>query len=221
MSSIDAAIYNEARKAASGAQLWVSGMTVTQRQEVRSPLDGEIYRRKTATGSGATDPADDLTNYIAVSYVRSTALPLKTSAWIALGASISAYYAFGIPKTTPGLIATGVRTQILSLTGHGGVGFIGFFANASSATFRIEVICDGRTIYDATSAPGIASTSMTILGNTFPGTPPGAPSVSQEGFGSPDTNGPRFRRSFQVYLTPTVGTFPATGVLAASYWSES
>lgn len=219
--SLEAAIYNEARKAASGAQLWVSGMTVAKWQEVRSPLDGEIYRRKTATGGGTTDPAADLTNYIAVSYVRSTTLPLKTSAWAALGQTSSSYYAFGIPKTTPGLIATGVRTQILSLTGRGGVGFIGFFVNASSATFRIEVICDGRTIYDATSTPGIAYTSMTILGNTFPGTPPSASGVSQEGFGSPDTNGPRFRRSFQVYLTPTVGSFPATGALAASYWSES
>ena len=219
--SLEAAIYNEARKAASGTQLWSSGMTVAQWQEVRSPLDGEVYRRKTATGSGATDPADDTTNYIAVSYVRSTALPLKTSAWAALGSASSAYYAFGITKTTPGLIATGVRTQILSLTGRGGVGFIGFFANASSSTYRVEVICDGRTICDVTNAVGVNYASMTLLGNTFPGTPPGAPSVSQEGFGFPDTNGPRFRRSFQVYLTPTVGTFPAAGALAASYWSES
>lgn len=203
------------------AEMWTAARVVQLGELVVSPLDLEVYRRKTATGSGATDPADDLTNYIAVSYVRSTALPLKTSAWAAPGATNSAHYAFGITKTTPGAIATGVRTQILGLTGRGGVGFIGFFANAASATFRIEVICDGRTIYDATSALGVNYASMTLLGITFPGTPPGAPGVSQDGFGSPDTNGPRFRRSFQVYLTPTAGSFPAAGVLAASYWSES
>ena len=219
MSSLDAAIYNAVRKA--GTPLWSSGMTVAQWQEVRSPLDGEIYRRKTATGGGTTDPADDVTNYIAVSYVRSTALPLKQSAWITIASSGSANYAYGIVKTVPGAIANGVRTSVLSLTGRGGVGFLGVYTPAA-ATVRVEVVCDGRTIYDVTSAamPSGAS-ALTLIGNTFPGQPPGAAAANQEGFGSLDNNGQRFRRSLQVFLTPTVGTFNAAGALAASYWSES
>ena len=216
MSSLEAAIYNEARKAASGAPLWSSGMTVAQWQEVRSPLDGEIYRRKTATASSATDPADDLTNYIAVSYVRSTTLPLKQSAWATQASASSTYYAEGIVRTAVGVIANGVRTSILSLTGRGGVGFLGLWQSASGSTFRIEMICDGRTIYDVTSA-GVTAGTITFLGNTFRV----ATTTNADGGGLPDNNGPRFRRSFQVFLTPTVGTFPAGGALAASYWSES
>ena len=217
--SLEAAIYNEARKAASGAPLWSSGMTVAQWQEVRSPLDGEVYRRKTATGGGTTDPADDVTNYIAVSYVRSTTLPLRTPAWTT-SASGGAEYAVGISKTAPGVIATGVRTQVLSLTGRGGVGFLGVFSSSNGTVLRAEVICDGRTIYDATttSQPGNFQ-ARTFFGYVFPGTP--VSTLRQEGYGISDTNGPRFRRSFQVFLTPTTGTFAAGSALAASYWSES
>lgn len=52
------------------AKLWASGMTVRKWQTVQSPLDGELYTRTAATGSGATDPADDITNYVAASYRR-------------------------------------------------------------------------------------------------------------------------------------------------------
>ena len=220
MDAMSVAAYNEARLAR--AQVWVSGMTVQQWQSVISPLDREIYRRITATGVGITDPADDITNYIAVSYVRSTALPLRQSAWVGnTSQSSGAYYASGIVKTSLEVIATGVRTSILSLTGRGGVGFLGLFLpNSTAPTLRVEAICDNRHIYDSTDAAALNST-RTFLGNTFPGIPPGTSSSTQEGFGSPDTNGPRFRRSFQVFLTPTVGTLKSGSALAASYWSES
>lgn len=45
------------------ALLWVSGATVAQYAHVQSPADGQLYVRITATGSGATDPANDATNY--------------------------------------------------------------------------------------------------------------------------------------------------------------
>lgn len=47
-----------------GARLWVSGETVDQYEVVKSPADGgALYVRTTASGSGATDPASDTTNY--------------------------------------------------------------------------------------------------------------------------------------------------------------
>ena len=46
------------------APLWVSGATVAQYATVLSPADNlRAYRRITATGSGTTDPKNDLTNY--------------------------------------------------------------------------------------------------------------------------------------------------------------
>lgn len=50
-----------------GAGLWASGQTVNQDQAVISPLDRRTYRRRTPTGSGTTDPANDTVNYVLLS----------------------------------------------------------------------------------------------------------------------------------------------------------
>lgn len=50
-----------------GATLWVSGQTVNQDQAKISPLDRRTYRRKTATGAGTIDPAQDPINYVLLS----------------------------------------------------------------------------------------------------------------------------------------------------------
>lgn len=210
------ATLNDLDNIGASAKMWVSDMTVSQWEAVISPLDGEVYRRKTA-GSGTTDPADDVTNYIAVSYVRSTALPLKSSAWASQSSGGAVYYASNIVKTSPGTIANGVRTSILSLAGRGGVGFIGLQSSSAGSTFRLEIVCDGRTIYDSTAA-GVLNGTITLIGDAFQNS---TVSNNVDGWGVPNPNGPRFRRTFQVFLTPTVGTFLAAGVLAASYWSES
>lgn len=153
--SLEAAIYNEARKAASGAPLWSSGMTVAKWQEVRSPLDGEVYRRKTATGGGTTDPAADLTNYVAVSYQRQTAI---TNAWSGGGAAMSGgvYYpplSTNVMVSSPALSA-GVRQVVLSVSGSGTLQVAGVHippGGASAVNVRLEVIVDGRPIFDATN----------------------------------------------------------------------
>jgi hypothetical protein len=53
--------------AAAGVVLWVSGVSVNQNAAVISPADRRTYRRKTATGSGTTDPSLDTTNYVLIS----------------------------------------------------------------------------------------------------------------------------------------------------------
>lgn len=173
MSSLDAAIYNEARKAASGAPLWVSGMTVAKWQEVRSPLDGEVYRRKTATGGGTTDPAADMTNYVAVSYQRPTAI---TNAWSGGGAAMSGGGAYP-PSSANAMVSSpalsaGVRQVVLSVSGKGTLQVAGVHippAGASAVTVRLEVIVDGRPIFDATNNfPGSGSISYFVFAAGWP-----------------------------------------------------
>lgn len=63
-SATSAAASATAAAGSANAPLWVSGATVTQYSTVLSPADNlRAYRRITATGSGTTDPKNDLTNY--------------------------------------------------------------------------------------------------------------------------------------------------------------
>ena len=171
--SLEAAIYNEARKAASGAPLWVSGMTVAKWQEVRSPLDGEVYRRKTATGGGTTDPAADLTNYVAVSYQRPTAI---TNAWSGGGAAMSGGRAYQ-PGYTNAMVSSpalsaGVRQVVLSVSGKGTLQVAGVHippAGGTEVTVRLNVIVDGRPIFDATNNfPGSSTSSYFVFAAGWP-----------------------------------------------------
>lgn len=45
------------------ATVWVSGQTYAQYAAVISPTDYQTYRRKTASGSGTTDPKFDTVNW--------------------------------------------------------------------------------------------------------------------------------------------------------------
>lgn len=195
--SLEAAIYNEARKAASGARLWVSGMTVAKWQEVRSPLDGEVYRRKTA-GAGATDPANDTTNYIAVSYSRVTALPAPGTTARTAGGEIG-NFANGANKSALNSVPVATRTQILNMSGRGSL----LFAAIVSGEFkgysrRLEVVIDGRTVLDATvsyASSGhyqlFVGTGMALLdGTTLYPVYSAIPQIDLP-----------FRRSCSVYLT--------------------
>lgn len=49
--------------AAAAATLWVSGTTYSTGQRVISTLNGQLYRRTSAAGSGTVDPRDDSANY--------------------------------------------------------------------------------------------------------------------------------------------------------------
>ena len=170
MSSLDAAIYNAVRKA--GTPLWSSGMTVAQWQEVRSPLDGEVYRRKTA-GAGATDPADDITNYVAVSYQRPTAI---TNAWSGGGAAMSGGRAYA-PGSTNAMVSSpalsaGVRRVVLSVSGKGTLQVAGIHippAGGTAITVRLEVVVDGQPIFDATNnVPGSSTLSYFVFAAGWP-----------------------------------------------------
>lgn len=59
---------NSATAAAASAMavMWVSGTTYPNGQRVVSPINGQLYRRTSAAGSGTTDPRDDTSNYARV-----------------------------------------------------------------------------------------------------------------------------------------------------------
>lgn len=205
-----------------GPDVWASGKTVQQYAYVVSPADLEIYQRKTATGSGTTDPADDTANYFAASFARCGAMLVKPTASFLPngGVSNNSSYAYGIARVQPGAISTGTRTMIYSQTGRGALTFLGLYATGSK-TYRVEVIVDGRSVHDASYSSTTTNSVCTLLGNVASGTVPGGPSVSQEGFGYPDSLGPLFRRSLQIYVTPTTGTIITADAFAIATRSEA
>lgn len=181
--------------------LWSPSLTVAQWATVRSPADGEIYTRRTATGSGSVDPADDLVNYFSPGYDRITAVTGPIAA-LAAGGTPSVSYAKNAAKASIPAIALNVRTLVYSLTGRGLVGFLGV-SRGQSGTMRTEIIVDGRTVYDSTIAHGSA-TGCTIIGSSVADT-----ASTLIGNAVDDPVGIPFRRTFAVYVTPTVTAITA------------
>lgn len=177
--------------------LWYSGMTVQKWQTVRSPADGELYTRSAATGTGATDPADDVTNYFAASFRRSA--PITGFVPRILTSMSLSSYAQGATKVAP-TINAGVRTLLLSATGRGNISFFGFFKTIAAAlNLRVEIIADGRAIFDNTIAfPASANCLCTIFGMST-----ARADGIQEAYAWPDAFPIEFRRSLSVYLTPS------------------
>jgi len=66
-SKIDAAASAAGANASANVTKWVSGTTYQEGDVVWSPANTFSYRRKTAAGSGTTDPSADGTNYTLVS----------------------------------------------------------------------------------------------------------------------------------------------------------
>ncbi|MBL8355529.1 MAG: hypothetical protein JNM01_11930 [Delftia acidovorans] len=177
------------------AQIWSSSLVVTQGQVVQSPADWEFYKRIAATGSGATDPADDTTNYIAASYRRTLALPSRAPF---LTTAAGSYYAANLPATSP-RISQGVRTLIFSATGRGVVGFFGIGCS-NAGILRVEMIIDGRTVYDS-NVTMQGDNGWTLIGRTVNGV---FASTNYPDYNAlVDPYAPEFRRSVAVYVTPT------------------
>ena len=198
---------------ASGAKPWGSGAVIKQYAYVISPADLEIYQRKTATGSGATDPADDLTNYIAASYERTSALPLREPD-VSSSNHGTTVQLQGLPIADMGVITANTRTLALSLTGRGSLDALGF--NVTQAgTCRVEVLVDGRSVFDLSRA-GNASSGMAwpIVGLQM-----GATTAMD--YLSPVSNALEFRRSLQVYFTPNFTTATARNYICSLYKAQS
>ena len=190
---------------ASGAKPWVSGAVIKQYAYVISPTDLQIYQRKTATGSGTTDPLYDTTNYRAVSYARQMSV---SNAWSAADAPwTNAAALTDLPIMSMGVSSTavnggtaGTRILLVSATGRGVLEFAGIIKTSGTAAAtvktRLELIVDGRVLYDYTTIPNATAGIkwMLIAGRTN-----GAPSAT---IASSEI---QFSTGFQIYFTPVAG----------------
>lgn len=178
----------------SGPLVWFSGMTVNQWQDVISPADGETYRRKTATGSGTTDPSDDRTNYRPVSFDRVISQSNKTSYSNGNDGTLDFY---GTVHTgTPALTAN-ARTSLLSISGKGELNFVALQAMGSvGVTTRFEVIIDGAAIFDVTDAGLSGGTNRYLVAVGSANT-----AVGGYGYTAAIFDRVRFSKSAQVFIT--------------------
>jgi hypothetical protein len=113
-----------------------------------------------------------------------------------------------------GVITANTRTLALSLAGRGSLDALGF--NVTQAgTCRVEVLVDGRSVFDLSRA-GNASSGMTwpIVGLQM-----GATTAMD--FLSPVSNALEFRRSLQVYFTPNFTTVTARNYIRSLYKAQS
>ena len=192
------------------SSVWASGMTVRQWQTVRSPLDGELYTRTASTGGGTTDPADDITNYRAESYKRWTALVCDATPRSPGGA-----FAVGAKKVSTPVVSVGVRTLCLEMLGRGMVDFMAVSRGGGSGPMRVELVIDGRTVYDETQTYSTAVQWSTLLG-----------SVALNGSSQLDTpidasNAIEFKRHLRLYMTPTTTSFSVAGSIAYKQRSQA
>lgn len=191
-------------------QLWVSGATVTQWDYRKSPLDGEVYQRTAATGSGTTDPANDTTNYVAASYVRVSALSVKGA--IDNLTNAVAQFANNSVKVSIASITAGVRTQVLNLSGRGSMAFLAIM-KAATGGGTVEIIVDGITIYNSATSTATTTEAHCLIG--APGSAdPGVGSVRPFAVALPDAMPVIFRRTFVVWYTPTTNASGANATLA-------
>jgi hypothetical protein len=180
--------------------IWFSGRTVLKWDTVRSPADGELYTRIAADGAGTTDPADDITNYVAASYRRIPSLAPPAGNF----ATNSQFATYGATKVSP-VISAGARTLLVSATGRGSLTFLGAAqTSGSNRTTRWEVIADGRVLLDQ-SLTLATSQGFAILGRTTMN------SSAVEGVYTWEDSYPlEFRRSLSVYITPAIATTAST-----------
>lgn len=169
-----------------GTDVWVSGATVERYSYVISPLDLEVYQRKTATGSGSTDPANDLTNYRAASYNRPAVI---SNAWSS-GALTNASNVFATyTRVVSPTLSTSVKTTLLSITGGGSLQWSAISSRGVANTSVFEVVLDGRTLYSASHVnPDAASRYAIAVGSLANGVP-----LFED---------MRFVRSCEVFITP-------------------
>ena len=192
--------------AGGGASLWISGVAVPQWGLVVSPLDGEVYRRTTATGAGTVDPANDVTNYFAASYRRVTALTTYAELNNAHGATD--YFANGATKLNMN-IAVNTRTSLLNVTGRGVAQYLGVL-KAMTGGGRLEVLIDGRTIFNKTVGATGGTYAAIVVGSSINWVNSGYNNLAA--FTALPEAGVEFKRSLQVFYTPltaatTTGTF--------------
>lgn len=204
--SLIAAVYNTVLSLRK--RTWASGMTVRKYEIVKSPADMEDYERITATGGGTTDPADDVTNYVARSYRRTMALS-NISSFNSSTAVTTTSLARGSVRIAMPTASVGVRTSVLSVTGKGNIDYLAL-NKSTGDSMLIEVICDGLTIFSQNPAMNNINAVALVIG----GVGPNSDNSHFTSFAVFDSLGVEFKRSLQVYVTPVTSAMPSGAPLA-------
>lgn len=187
---------------AGGSVTWVSGNTYAQFQRVIDPVDGRVFYRRTATGSGATRPALDLTNYSLQGFppVRTTAglvsslalggaaQPQIATALATLGGSVN----LAQPKT----VVINQWTNVLTLSSRGFVDLLMMVPAAGDGTEFIRISVDGNFIVTSGGMPSSNSFYNFIGGVVNP------PAVH-------NLNATYFEREFKIEFLKSGGTTSA------------
>lgn len=105
--------FASAASVTTGATLWVSGQVVQRDAAVISPADRRTYRRKTAAGSGATDPSVDATNYVLLSADASSFILLGTATVASAVASINFLNVFSDVYSSYQIEVEGLTTPVI------------------------------------------------------------------------------------------------------------
>ncbi len=188
------------RPAGGSVPIWTPALTVQRGGHVVSPADAEIYRRVAATGTSGTDPADDLTNYVAASYERITAFPpplffhTNNASDRLKGGTRAA--GFSVPQ--------GTRVLAVNVVARGELSHLSMQVVSSASTnsgARIEIVVDGKTLYNA-DVYGTNGNYINIFGGVLPRW--NAMGDNQNDYLAMEAAKPiQFRRSLQIYFTPT------------------
>lgn len=175
------------------AKVWVSGEVTPQYAYRISPADKETYQKLTTSGASATDPADDTTNWRAASYDRVVSI-YASSAQFVSGSLTYANSSLGAVKATA-TISVGVRTLILDIAGRGFLTHLSDYqGDTSSKQLRVELLIDGRSLYDTTMPATSGALQQPHIGGLYQtGTPT---SIALDAIPI------HFRRSLRVYVTP-------------------
>ncbi len=201
------------RPAGGSVPLWSAALIVQRGGFVVSPADAEIYRRVAATGSSNADPANDIDNYAAASYERFVGFP---PAFVFHSSSSPGRLVGGTRIASGSAIAVGTRTLALSTTGRGELSHLSMqvspvnYAGVSGA--RVEIVVDGKTLYDADVAGNVAC-YLNVFGNVLPRWND-AGSNNTDYIAMEAAKPIQFRRSLQIFFTPTGTAWaPSNGLI--------
>lgn len=192
--------------------MWSAVLIVPRGGFVVSPADAEIYRRVAATGSSNADPANDIDNYAAASYERYVGFP---PAFVFHPSSSPGRLIGGTRIASGSNIALGSRTLALSTTGRGELSHLSMQVSPVNYTgvsgARVEIVVDGKTLYDSDVA-GNQACYINIFGNVLPRWNDAGNNLTDY-LAAESARPIQFRRSLQIFLTPTGTTWSSSNGL--------
>lgn len=139
----------QSAEAVSGAAPWVSGQVYAQYDKAASKINGKVFRKMTAAGSSAVDPASDPTNWSPLAGVTISRSPRSSNTQL----SISDIGALIVATSGP-------FTQTFAAAITLGNGWFVYYRNDSNADITLDP--NGTELIDGVQS-GVIKPGMTLL----------------------------------------------------------